>query len=544
MKRNAIFFTLMIFQLLLSGYTIGEQENSSPSLTPVESILTEPVEALIQTPMPGITESREIKASVPTLRETGLQTMELLCEISETGDKIFPGDTVSPEMFGAVGDGIADDTVAWKKAIESGADIKAGSGKTYKVNTLEITRDTYIDCNDANFVCTGTTLFSCIGNAETETDEKDYTAYDAGYTLSDEYTGIVYLYGTNTIFSKKAYYVGGSIERFSKGRLASSIPVEITDVKARRIHPIKVDICNIRNVKFDNSIPGLFTSSNVKPVIISQEYCAYSEIKNVNMTNLCYCVIRLDKCYNISYSDSHFDIPEYPYIPEGASRTKRLWLNNYPINILNSSYTKVENVDGHNHDWHCITTGGRTLCRKTEVHNCRFISNSEYAYLDHINGIETNISNCVISGIAVSGLSRVSETAVLPIANGKQNPCKIIIFPVDVESISTATIENCIFYPMQKTYQNKQVTNGIFAYVSNSDLVNSYSYVLRQLKVINCENVQEEDIPVRIGAIVQSNLDLTIKSITVISSNFDILYENKNTKIDKIYTWPEQDATP
>jgi hypothetical protein len=47
-------------------------------------------------------------------------------------------DTVSPLDFGAVADGVADDTTAWQNAINSGAKVVDGLGKTYKI-TSELT---------------------------------------------------------------------------------------------------------------------------------------------------------------------------------------------------------------------------------------------------------------------------------------------------------------------------------------------------------------------------------------------------------------------
>ena len=56
---------------------------------------------------------------------------------------------VSPEMFGAVGDGTADDTQSIQNAINSGFPVRFASGKTYIVTGLSIPHGIYIDGNGA-----------------------------------------------------------------------------------------------------------------------------------------------------------------------------------------------------------------------------------------------------------------------------------------------------------------------------------------------------------------------------------------------------------
>ena len=56
---------------------------------------------------------------------------------------INPSGYVTPETFGAVGDGITDDTVAWKDAIASGQVIVA-TGRYLCTEPLELNNDTFI----------------------------------------------------------------------------------------------------------------------------------------------------------------------------------------------------------------------------------------------------------------------------------------------------------------------------------------------------------------------------------------------------------------
>lgn len=60
-------------------------------------------------------------------------------DISSINKKVAP--FVTPEQFGAKGDGVTDDTEAFKAAIDSGKAIILTAGKTYKIATIELTKN-------------------------------------------------------------------------------------------------------------------------------------------------------------------------------------------------------------------------------------------------------------------------------------------------------------------------------------------------------------------------------------------------------------------
>lgn len=62
-------------------------------------------------------------------------------------------ESISPEMYGAIGDGLNDDTSAIQSAVDSGGKIVFSSGKTYKItDTIKLVGNTLIDLNGATIV--------------------------------------------------------------------------------------------------------------------------------------------------------------------------------------------------------------------------------------------------------------------------------------------------------------------------------------------------------------------------------------------------------
>ena len=111
-------------------------------------------------------------------------------------------DYVTPEMFGAVGDGVTDDTQAWKRAIASGKVIHANN--SYLVTELlELDNDVYMDGVLFNDVSTGIKISN-------KTRHKYVLNVQAKQQTASEYTGVEIVNCNNCSFGLrvKNFYSG------------------------------------------------------------------------------------------------------------------------------------------------------------------------------------------------------------------------------------------------------------------------------------------------------------------------------------------------
>lgn len=77
---------------------------------------------------------------------------------------------VTPEMFGAVGNGTTDDSVALQSALNEKGIVVFKNGVAYKVTqTLRINKDTTIDLNGSTILCTNKHLLFNFANTDTFT---------------------------------------------------------------------------------------------------------------------------------------------------------------------------------------------------------------------------------------------------------------------------------------------------------------------------------------------------------------------------------------
>ena len=340
---------------------------------------------------------------------------------------------VTPENYGAVGDGIADDTAAWQSAVDSGYNVVAGS-KSYRCGKITITENIEIDCNMAEFTCTSDTLFSCKGSIIKSTaSTNSYNAYE-NFNLPDStHTGVAFLRNTSrTISSSINVYDGMMINSYS-GTSYDKLPVTISNPTVDEISPITCTLINIGSVNHIN---------NQTNTTVSIEYGYKCKVNNLIQSSSKCTIVSLSYCMECEISDilGSFETSEYI----------TTYVTSYAILIINSSRTFVRNCNITFDCGVCYKTDGSYLSLNNTIEDCTFISIGCDAVDDRYNGIGTEITRCDLHGCSLGASSKITRCKIyqhrssVELTDPIYEAC-IKIVPNLVEGINNLEISNVEF---------------------------------------------------------------------------------------------------
>lgn len=327
---------------------------------------------------------------------------------------------VSVADYGAVGDGVTDDSAAIQDAVDSNYDVYFESNKTYYLaSAVIIDHDVKLHGGENTIIKTVTPSGGTVNNAfvisgtlkKTTTLTGDYTTSgttdNAGnmLTLSDM-TGInigdlLLVKATDQYYSlaRQYYYLGATllVTDVYNGHIFinAAIPWNITNTANVSVEVYDAPTAIIENLHFVSDL----NSRGSYRYAINLQHTKNSVIRGCSVTEYDNCiqvgvsVNALIEC--VSMSRSKYD--------------NALSGDGYGIVVSSSTNTVIKRVIAMCGQ-HCVTTTGQTPNIDTFIKECHMSSECRMtAIQNHENAYNTVIEDCSVSGIGLDGTAIINR---------------------------------------------------------------------------------------------------------------------------------------
>ena len=332
---------------------------------------------------------------------------------------------VSVADYGAVGDGITDDSAAIQRAVSDNYNVYFESNKTYYLGqTVNISHDIKLHGGENTKIITksvdgiGYTGFAIAGTKKSDTTlASDYLSDGtvsndcAGnrITLSDM-SGIaigdlIYIKATDQFYSyaRPYYYLGGvfKVVDIYDGHLYldRDMPWDLTNTASVTVSVYDAPRIDISNLIFEGDLAPWESGIYQGHSLLYLEFC-----KDVKITRCCFdkFTIGIDArhCVN-TYVDS-CSLAKSKY-------NNALTGDGYGIAIRSCTHTTIQNILSLVAQ-NCIDLGGDVPCIDTYISKCECAAESRASGIGlHENSYNIVIEDCVLGGLSLYGTARVNR---------------------------------------------------------------------------------------------------------------------------------------
>ena len=430
---------------------------------------------------------------------------------------------VTPEDYGAVGDGETDDSQAVQDAVDAGKAVYFAAGKTYYIPTaIEIDHDCRLFGGEGTTIKTETVsgsmnnIFVASGTLKkTTTLTTDYVS-DGGtdnagnqFTLSDM-TGIaindiMVIEATDQYYnySRQYYYLGGTllIGDIYNGHLytTTNLPFDIENTENVSVKIYSAPQIIIEGLNF---VADMESGGNYKYFVVLNQ-CRNSIVRNCRMTEMD-SGIRINNCFNTLFESVELSKSKELNTRQG---------DGYGIAIYSSTNTVVERVNAICAQ-SCVCLSGDVTCFNTYIKHCSLCAECRpNAIGSHENAYNTVVEDCTLTGVNILGTGIVNRCRF--IKNNRVSTSTAISFCGSHNpKYATLKVSNCIFegelgvYLYPSSPQNPiQAFDNIYGLVEITDCdggsiifegtTTQYilSNVIKELRLTNWTNCKEVYLP-------------------------------------------------
>lgn len=399
---------------------------------------------------------------------------------------------VTPEMFGAVGDGVTDDSQAVQDACDAGYNVYFDSNKTYYLaSAVNIDHDIHLYGGENTVIKTEsatsgntTTLNSAFivsGTLKKTTSmTSDYTSKgkisdNCGnkFTLSDM-TGItegdlleIVAEDQPYSYARQYYYLGGilMVGDVYGGHLYTTcdMPWDIENTEDVTVAVYSAPEIKVENLRFvsDRAVVGYTYALRIQK-------CRNSIVMNCSFDNMWNCVSIShsfnSKVENVRLSNAKYD--------------NTIDTDSYALNIDSCTETVVERISSICAQ-SCIGMGGTIPNMNTYIRNCEIGSECRPNALGmHENSYNLVIEDCVLSGLNVLGTAIINRCRFIQ-GNRPASMNGITFCGSHNPQYATLKVSNCIF---------ANDTLGIYAYNPTvQSPIQAFDNIIGLIEVTDCE---------------------------------------------------------
>lgn len=343
-------------------------------------------------------------------------------ELSNTKADLSQIEIITPEQFGAVGDGVTDDTQAIQDACDAGYAVYFASEKTYLVtDTVIIDHNCYLFGGDDAVVnvmtpiangedgirisgtlkktTTLTTDYKSSGNTDNSGNRftfADMTGINIGDVIVIEATDQYYSY------DRQYYYLGATllVSDIYEGHIYTtcSMPYDIENTQNVSVTIYDAPEVIINSLNFVSDISERERMYYRYCVVLS--HCKNSIVSNCNMTQFDM-GLGIDHCVNTLADNINLSKSKYDNVALDS--------DGYGISIISASDTIVRRLFAICSQA-CITLTGQVPCINTYIYDSNINSECRGVGIGlHANSYNLVIEDCVLGGLSLYGTANINR---------------------------------------------------------------------------------------------------------------------------------------